>query len=73
MRTQSRDLGNTAQSLHMKSSTVSFKFSKINTYGNKLTMKIDNSFRLLFKNTQGLLPDIGYCPTSWKYKQLRYM
>ena len=66
--TWSENLGNTAQSPCTKSSTILFRFSKINNYSNKLTIKIDNSFRLLFENMKGLLLDIEYCPTLWKYK-----
>ena len=62
---------NTAQSpCTYKSSAVS-KFSSIETYGDKLSLKEENTFRLLFENVNGLPPDMGYCHSSWKYKRLR--
>ena len=71
MGTRSEDIWNTAQSSRVKSSAVSQKFSEINTYGNKLKLKNDNSFRLMFENANSIPPIIGYFPTSWKYKRLR--
>ena len=73
MRTQSEGLRNTVQNSCTKSYTVSNKFNNIETYGSKLRLKQDTSFQLLFENIHGLLPDMGYCSTSWKYKHLRYM
>ena len=63
MRTLSGVEGNTEQSLRTKNSTVSFKFKNTKTFGNKLTSKTDNSLRLLFKNVNSILPDIGYHPS----------
>ena len=73
MRTRSEVKGNTAQSSCTKSSAVSKKFKDIKTYGNKLTMKKEDSFRLIFENVNGLPPDMGYCSSSWKYKRLQHM
>ena len=73
MRIRSRVEGNIAQSLYIKSSAISFKFKDIKTFRNKLTSKTDNSLRLLFKNINSILPDMGYYPSLWKYKQLRHM
>ena len=73
MRTRSEGRQNTAQSSCTKSRAVSNKLNNIETYGDKLTLKQDNSFRLLFENVNGLPPDMGYCASSWKYKRLRHM
>ena len=71
MGTRSEGQRNTAQSpCAYKSSAVS-KFSDIKTYGSKLSLKEDDTFRLLFENVNGLPPDMGYCHSSWKYKRLR--
>ena len=73
MRTQSGVGGNTAQSPCTKSSAISYKFKDIKPFRNKLTSKTDDSLRLLFKNINGIPPDMGYCPSLWKYKRLKYM
>ena len=73
MGTRSEALRNTAQSSCTKRCTVSNhfntfinknKFNNIEIYGSKLTLKQDNSFRLLFKNVNGLPPDMGYYSSS---------
>ena len=71
--TRSEGTGNTAQSPCTKRSAVSFKFSEIHIYGNKLKLKDDNSFRLMFENTNGVPPNMDYYPTSWKHERLRRM
>ena len=80
METRSKVLGNIAQSSCTKryansNYTNSFKnknkFNNIETYGSKLTLKQDDSFRLLFENVNGLPPDMGYYPSSLKYNRLR--
>lgn len=73
MRTRSEARRNTAQSSCAKSSAVSKKFKDIKAYGNKLTMKKEDNFRLIFENVDGLPPDMGYCSSSWKYKRLQHM
>ena len=73
MRTRSEVRRNTAQSSCAKSSAVSKKFKDVKTHGNKLTMKKEDSFRLIFENVNGLPPDVGYCLLSWKYKRLQHM
>ena len=73
MGTRSEGQRNTAQSSCAKSSAVSKKFKDIKTHGNKLTMKKEDSFRLIFENVNGLPPDMGYCSSSWKYKRLQHM
>ena len=45
-------------------------FHNIKTYGSNLSLKQDHTFRLFFENVNGLPPDMGYCASSWKYKQL---
>ena len=73
IRTQSGVGGNTAQSPYTKSSAILFKFKDTKTIGNKLTSKTDNLLRLLFKNINGILLDMGYYLLSWKYKRLKHM
>ena len=63
----------TVQSSCIKSCAISNKFNNIKTYGSKLTLKQDNSFRLLFENVNGLPSNIGYCSSSWKYKRLWHL
>ena len=71
MRTRSEVERNTAQSsCTYKRSAVS-KFNNIKTYGSKLALKEENTFRLFFENVNGLPPDMGYCNSSWKYNRLR--
>ena len=79
MGTRSEVRGNTAQSLCTKRCAISNhfnsfknknKFNNIETYGSKLTLKQDDSFRLLFENINGLPPDMVYYSSSWKYKRL---
>ena len=79
MGTRSEVLGNTAQSSCTKrcadsNYTNGFKnknkFNNIETYGSKLTLKQKDSFCLLFENVNGLPPNMGYCPSSWKYNKL---
>ena len=41
------------------------------TYGNKLAMKADESVRLFFENVNGILLEIEYCKTLWKYRRLQ--
>ena len=71
--TRSEVLGITVQSSCTKKYAISNhfntfknknKFNNIETYGSKLTLKQDDSFRLLFENMNGLPPDMGYCPSS---------
>ena len=49
MGTRSEDIGKTAHSSCARNNSFSRKFSKINTYGNKLKLKNDNCFRLMFE------------------------
>ena len=64
LRNRYEGLRNTAQSSCAKSRTVSKKFTNIKTYRDKLTLKQENSFRLLFENFNGLPPDMGYGASS---------
>ena len=73
IRTRSGEGGNIAQSPYTKSSAILFKFKNIKTFGNKLTSKTDNLLRLLFENVNSILPDMGYYPSLWKYKQLKHI
>ena len=62
--TQSENTGKTAQSPCAKRSAISHKFSETHAYGNKIKLKNDNSFRLMFENANGLHPNMGYFQTS---------
>ena len=73
MRTQSKIEQNTAQSSCAKSSTISKKSKDTKTYGNKLTMKKEDSFCLIVENVNWLPPDVGYCTSSWKHKRLQHL
>ena len=75
--TRSEVLRNTAQSSFTKSHAISNKFNNfknknkfnnIKMYSSKLTLKQDDSFRLLFENVNRLPPNMEYYLSSWKYK-----
>ena len=55
MRTQSEVVGNTVQILSAKSYAVLYEFNNVNTFGNKLISKIEDSIRLFFENMNSLL------------------
>ena len=63
----------TAQISCAKSSVVLNKFSNIVTHGHKLTIKQDDTFRLLLENANELLLDIGYCAVLQKHKRLQHI
>ena len=73
MGTRYEVMRNTAQISCTKSSAVSKKIKDIKTHGSKLTMKKEDSFRLIFENVNGLPPDMGCCSSSWKYERLQHM
>ena len=57
----------------MHESSAVLKFNNIKICGSKLSIKLDNTFRLLFENVNGLPPDVGYCNLSWKHGRLRHV
>ena len=71
MRTRSEVERNTAQSSCAYERSAVSKFNNIKTYGSKLALKEENTFRLFFENVNGLPPDMGYCNSSWKCNRLR--
>ena len=66
MGNRSEDAGNTVQSPYANSSDVLCEFSETNTHGNKLTLKDNNSLRLMFENKNDVPLNMGYCLTSLK-------
>ena len=79
MRTQSKVVGNIAQSLcatisafscnfnnantFSNNCTVLHKFNNIDIVGNKLQVNSYDSIRLFFENFKGFLADMRYCRT----------
>ena len=72
-KTRSESSQNIVQSLCRKSCSISNKYSDIKIYGSKLSLKQNNSFRLLFEIVNRLHPNIGYYLFSLKYKCLEHM